>query len=229
MRDKKYAHERPAGPAPTTATLRLAFTALSRTSGSWILSSCSTKWRLRNRIDTASSRPERRHLVSQGWKHTREQTWASGCARGEAAGLRRNALRRSTKRIQARLRRMGRRCCRARVRVHDTRQQGSACRGCGRHIHAGNVELWTRPGLAPLAQAAQRRLFDDLAQFFSFSMSPSSPLPSQMRVTTSSMRLVPTRHGGHFPHDSSCTNSRKNRATSTIQLSSSITIRPPIP
>ena len=43
------------------------------------------------------------------------------------------------------------------------------------------------------------------------------------------MRLVPTRQGTHLPHDSSWTNSRKNRATSTMQLSSSITIRPPEP
>src|SRR5512133_477668 len=35
----------------------------------------------------------------------------------------------------------------------------------------------------------------------SFSMSPCSPLPSQIRVTISSMRLVPTRHGGHLPHE----------------------------
>ena len=43
------------------------------------------------------------------------------------------------------------------------------------------------------------------------------------------MRLVPTRHGTHLPQDSSCTNSRKNRATSTMQVSSSMTIRPPEP
>ena len=40
-------------------------------------------------------------------------------------------------------------------------------------------------------------------------MSPASPLPSVMRVTISSMRLVPMRHGTHLPHDSSCVNARK--------------------
>jgi hypothetical protein len=43
------------------------------------------------------------------------------------------------------------------------------------------------------------------------------------------MRLVPTRQGVHLPQDSSWTNSRKNRATSTMQVSSSMTINPPEP
>ena len=60
-------------------------------------------------------------------------------------------------------------------------------------------------------------------------MSPSTPLPSQMRSRISSMRLVPMRHGVHLPQDSSCTNSRKNRAMSTMQVSSSMKIRPPEP
>ena len=61
------------------------------------------------------------------------------------------------------------------------------------------------------------------------STSSSSPWPSQMRLRISSIRLVPTRQGTHLPQDSSWTNSRKNRATSTMQLSSSMTIRPPEP
>ena len=60
-------------------------------------------------------------------------------------------------------------------------------------------------------------------------MSPSLPWPSVMRVRTSSMRLEPIRQKVHLPHDSRCVNSRKKRATSTMQVSSSITIRPPEP
>ena len=41
------------------------------------------------------------------------------------------------------------------------------------------------------------------------SFSRMVPLPSQMRVTISSMILVPTRHGVHLPQDSSAMNSRK--------------------
>ena len=61
------------------------------------------------------------------------------------------------------------------------------------------------------------------------SMSPSSPSPWQMRSTISSIRLVPTRHGGHLPQLSSCVNSRKKRAMSTMQVSSSMTMTPPEP
>ena len=43
------------------------------------------------------------------------------------------------------------------------------------------------------------------------------------------MRLVPIRQGVHLPQDSSTVKSRKNRAMSTMQLSSSMTIRPPEP
>ena len=45
----------------------------------------------------------------------------------------------------------------------------------------------------------------------------------------SSIRFVPIRHGVHLPQDSSTVNSKKNLAMSTIQSSSSITIRPPEP
>ena len=43
------------------------------------------------------------------------------------------------------------------------------------------------------------------------------------------MRLVPTRHGTHLPHDSACVKSRKKRAMSTMQVVSSMTIMPPEP
>jgi len=61
------------------------------------------------------------------------------------------------------------------------------------------------------------------------SMSPSSPSPLQMRSTISSIRFVPTRQGGHLPQLSSWVNSRKNRAMSTMHVSSSMTMTPPEP
>ena len=60
-------------------------------------------------------------------------------------------------------------------------------------------------------------------------MSPSRPPPAQMRSRISSMRLVPTRQGTHLPQLSSCVNSRKKRARSTMQVVSSTTTRPPEP
>ncbi len=60
-------------------------------------------------------------------------------------------------------------------------------------------------------------------------MSPSRPSPSVMRVRTSSIRFVPTRQKVHLPHDSRCVKSRKKRATSTMQVVSSMTTRPPEP
>ncbi len=55
------------------------------------------------------------------------------------------------------------------------------------------------------------------------------PLPSVMRSRISNRRLVPTRQGMHLPQDSSTLKSRKKRAISTMQLSSSMTIMPPEP
>ena len=63
----------------------------------------------------------------------------------------------------------------------------------------------------------------------SSSMSPSSPRPSTMRSRISSMRFVPSRQGTHFPQDSFCVKFMKKRATSTIQVLSSITTSPPDP
>ena len=50
-----------------------------------------------------------------------------------------------------------------------------------------------------------------------------------MRVSISNIALIPSRQGTHFPHDSSFRKFRKYLATSTIQVSSSITIIPPEP
>ena len=43
------------------------------------------------------------------------------------------------------------------------------------------------------------------------------------------MRFVPSRHGVHLPQDSDCVKLRKNFATSTMQVSSSMTTSPPEP
>ena len=55
------------------------------------------------------------------------------------------------------------------------------------------------------------------------------PRPSQISVNSSNIRLVPSRHGIHFPQDSFCVKFMKNLATSTIQLLSFITTSPPLP
>ena len=61
------------------------------------------------------------------------------------------------------------------------------------------------------------------------SMSPSLPLPVVMLVNIRCICLKPSRQGTHLPHDSSVRNSIKYRATSTMQVSSSMTIMPPDP
>ena len=50
-----------------------------------------------------------------------------------------------------------------------------------------------------------------------------------IRSRISSIRLVPSRQGTHLPQDSFWVNSMKKRAVSTMQVSSSITTRPPEP
>ena len=50
-----------------------------------------------------------------------------------------------------------------------------------------------------------------------------------IRSRISSIRLVPSRQGTHLPQDSFCVNSMKNRAVSTMQVSSSMTTKPPEP
>ena len=61
------------------------------------------------------------------------------------------------------------------------------------------------------------------------SRSSSVPLLSMIRSRISSIRLVPSRQGTHLPQDSFCVNSMKNRAVSTMQVSSSMTTKPPEP
>ncbi len=50
-----------------------------------------------------------------------------------------------------------------------------------------------------------------------------------MRVRMSSRASLPSRQAEHLPHDSSLVNWMKYLATSTMQVSSSITIIPPEP
>ena len=58
---------------------------------------------------------------------------------------------------------------------------------------------------------------------------PLSNLDAKLRVQISSIRFVPSRHGTHLPQLSFCVKFIKKRATSTIQVLSSITTRPPEP
>jgi hypothetical protein len=55
------------------------------------------------------------------------------------------------------------------------------------------------------------------------------PPPAQILSRISSIRFVPIRQKVHLPHDSFCVKCRKNRATSTIQVESSMTTLPPEP
>ena len=88
-------------------------------------------------------------------------------------------------------------------------------------LSTGLAAVWPRPQRAVWLMVSPRAMRR--------SMSPSAPSPLQMRSTISSMRLVPTRHGGHLPQLSSWVNSRKKRAMSTMQVSSSMTMTPPEP
>ena len=60
-------------------------------------------------------------------------------------------------------------------------------------------------------------------------MSDSSPRPSVIRSRMSSMTFRPMRQGTHLPQDSILVKVRKKRATSTMQVVSSMTTRPPDP
>ncbi len=63
----------------------------------------------------------------------------------------------------------------------------------------------------------------------SSSMSPSWPSPPTMRSRISSIRRVPSRQGTHLPQLSFWVKFMKKRATSTMQVWSSITTSPPLP
>ena len=61
------------------------------------------------------------------------------------------------------------------------------------------------------------------------SISVGFPFPATILSRISSILFVPSLHGTHFPQDSLCVNPIKNFATSTMQVFSSITTRPPEP
>src|SRR3989304_4377891 len=87
-----------------------------------------------------------------------------------------------------------------------------------------------RNGLGELLPSAQSAASWAVSESCSrSSMSPSLPLPFVMFVRILSICLMPSRQGTHLPHDSSVRKSRKYLATSTIQVSSSMTIIPPDP
>ena len=78
-------------------------------------------------------------------------------------------------------------------------------------------------------QPAQGRVLDDAAELDQLLDVARLALAVANAGDDLEHRLVPTRHGGHLPQDSSWQKSRKNRATSTMQVSSSMTIMPPEP
>ena len=86
----------------------------------------------------------------------------------------------------------------------------------------------TGPGVSwPRAHSESACIWAEMSRMVS--TSAMVPLPSVMRVRTSSMRCPPTRQGTHLPHDSAEAKVRKYLANSTMQVSSSTTIMPPEP
>ena len=80
------------------------------------------------------------------------------------------------------------------------------------------------------AERAQRRVFDRVGQLLEQvdglrRAAALGDVVEQDRAACAS----PSRHGVHLPHDSSLRKRRKYRATSTMQVCSSITIMPPEP
>ena len=79
------------------------------------------------------------------------------------------------------------------------------------------------------AQAAHGRIFDGQGEFFQEFDVSFLALPVSNPRQDSSRAPLPSRQTLHLPQDSSFVNWMKNFATSTIQVSSSITIMPPGP
>ena len=90
-----------------------------------------------------------------------------------------------------------------------------------------NVLITGSAALFPSPQSAVSVIM--VASSSSRSRSSIVPLPATMRSKISSIRLVPSRHGTHFPQLSFWVKFIKNLATSTIQVLLSITTRPPEP
>ena len=88
-------------------------------------------------------------------------------------------------------------------------------------LSTGDGVSWPRPHNEPVRMPAASSLMR--------SRSAIVPLPSVMRVSTSSIRVPPTRQGMHLPQLSAAEKVRKNLLNSTMQVSSSTTIMPPEP
>ena len=85
-------------------------------------------------------------------------------------------------------------------------------------------------GLAAVLPNPQRAVAVTVsASCSNVSRSDNSPFPATIFSRISSILLVPSRQGTHFPHDSFWVKFIKNLATSTIHVSSSITTSPPEP
>src|SRR3990167_2364987 len=82
---------------------------------------------------------------------------------------------------------------------------------------------------AVLPNPHRERSFTFPERSVSLSRSSIEPLPAAILSNISSNRVVPTRQKVHFPQDSFWVKVRKNFATSTIQVSASITTIPPEP
>ena len=80
-----------------------------------------------------------------------------------------------------------------------------------------------------LSKTAERVCLDVITKIFKAVNILESAVSGCFLSRISRSRLMPTRQGVHLPQDSSTVNSRKNIAISTMQVSSSITIRPPEP
>ena len=90
-----------------------------------------------------------------------------------------------------------------------------------RVVRTGLGAVWPRP---------QRDIsFTITARSSSILRSSIRPFPEEILSRIRSICFVPSRQGTHLPQDSLWVNSRKNFETSTMQVSSSMTTRPPEP
>ena len=88
-------------------------------------------------------------------------------------------------------------------------------------LSTGSGALFPRP---------QRDIFFTISASSSRrSKSSISPFPATIFSRISNILFVPSRQGVHLPQDSRCVKLIKKRATSTIQVSTFITTRPPEP
>ncbi len=87
-----------------------------------------------------------------------------------------------------------------------------------------------RTGFGALCPRPHRAVFCTTSAIsYSSSRSSATAVPPVMRSKISSIRFVPSRQGTHLPQLSRWVKLMKNRATSTMQVSSSMTTMPPEP